>query len=302
MRSVICFRDLKCASLYFDHVLPVAFRQMMGTGSDIVTDFPEPIPSRALINIVFDKAADEGPTRYTDFGRIVDSWGEFSQDSHAYWPSASTSSSVADYGVLEEAYLRNHSLPGHPPLRRMFSEYAASVGIVGPDVLLPTNRNETAGSIDDPVVRLCMLPLIDTTRATWDQILEIRSDSEARVRLQRLRAFAETNYQSKTITYIEDDLSSRIEEYERASRKHGFDLVTGSLSTLLDSSNLQATAAATLAAAVLGGPVLAASAAACIELGKFTLEFAKRKRTMQDWASAHPLAYLIELQAATSEA
>ena len=184
MRSVICFRDLKCASLYFDRVLPIAFRQMKGTGSDIVTEFPEPIPSRALINIVFDKTPDGGAIRYTDLGRIVDSWGEFSQDSHAYWPSDTASSIVADYGLLEEAYLHKHSLSGHEPLRRLFAEYANPLGIINPDVLLPVDRSEATESQEDSLVRLCMLPLIDAGRASWDQILEVRSDAEARVRLQ----------------------------------------------------------------------------------------------------------------------
>lgn len=301
MRNVICFRDLKCASLYFDRVLPIAFRRMEGTGSDIVTTFPEPIPSRALINIVFDKLPDEGAARYKDFGRIVDSWGDFSKDSFAYWPTLPGSSELFDYGMLENAYLHNACLSGHLPVRRLFANYAASVGITRPDVLLPTYQTELAGSQEDPLVRLCMVPLIDADRASWDQILEIRSDPLARIKLQRLRAFAETNYTARSIAYIEDDLSSRIDEYARASKKHGFELVTGSLSTLLDSSNIQATAAATLAAAIVGGPVLAVSAAACIELGKFTLEFARKKRAMQDWATTHPLAYLFELKASTNE-
>lgn len=302
MRSAICFRDLKQASLYFDRVLPVAFRKMAGTGSDIVVDFPEPVPSRALINIVLDKRPDEGPRRYKDFGLVVDSWDDFRKAGQAYWPPTAESSLTADYGSLEQAYLNDMTAAGNPSLRSLFAEYAASVGIVRPDILLPSDGAEVVPPTGDPVVKLSQIPLVDAGRASWDQILELRSDPGSRIRLQRLRAFAEANYANKSISYIEDDLSSRIEDYEQASKKHGFELVTGSLSTLLDSANLQATAGATLAAAIVGGPLLAVTAATCIELSKFTLEFAKRRHAMTNWASSHPLAYMIELQAIASEA
>ena len=302
MRTVICFRDLKQAALYFDRVLPIDFRKMAGTGSDIVVDFPEPVPSRALINIVFDKKPEEGDSRYEDFGTIVENWDEFRQDSHAYWSPGTISALPSTPSPLEAAYLRDARAPGSQSLRRLFATYAAAIGIVKPDILVPSDGANAGTASDDPVVRMSQLQLVNTARASWDQILDLRSDQEARVKLQRLRAFAETNYANKTTAYIEDDLSSRVDDYERASKKHGFELVTGSLSTLLDSSNLQAAAGATLAAAIIGGPVVAATAAVCIELGKFSLEFARRKNDITDWKNSHPLAYLIEARAAAGEA
>jgi len=155
---------------------------------------------------------------------------------------------------------------------------------------------------EDSIVRLAGLPLINAANAPWEQILQIRCDVEARTRLQRLRAFADTSYQGRSASFIEDDLSARIDEYEQASRKHGFELVTGSLSTLLDSSNLQAAAGASLAAAFVGGPIAAVSVAVCIEMAKFSLEFGKRKRVIADWQQMHPLAYLIETRAPRNEA
>lgn len=302
MRAVVCFQDLKTASLHFDRVLPVAFQRMAGTGNDIVTEFPDPVPSRALINIVFDKAADEGSERYTEFGRIIDGWDEFRQDTHAYWRASTKRPDSADYAALEEAYLLNATAPGSKPLRHFFARYAASLGITSPDVLLPTFSGSYPTANEDPVVRLSQVQLVDANRASWEQILALRSDAQARLRLQRLRAFAETNYTGKSISYVEDDLASRIDEYEQARKKHGFEVITGSLSALLDANNLHAAVGATLAAAILGGPLAAMSAAACIELGKFSLEFAKRKRTMVDWATSHPLAYLVETKALADEA
>lgn len=294
MRTVLCFRDLKTASLYFDRVLPIAFRQMAGTGGDIVTEFPEPVPSRALINVVFDKTPELGAKRYTDFGRVIDGWDAFIKNAHPYLAQPEAWSTETDYDVLADAYIRNATVPGSRPLRNLFADYASSLGITHPDVLLPWTNATSQSADEDPVISLARLPLIDAAGASWEQIVELRNDREARTRLQRLRAFAQTNYQGKPVTFIEDDLSARINEYELASKKHGFDLVTGSLTTLLDSTNLQATAGAALAAAVVGGPITALSTAVCIELARFSLEFSKRRRVMSDWFNSHPLAYLIE--------
>ncbi|WP_154641307.1 hypothetical protein [Burkholderia cenocepacia] len=294
MRTVLCFRDIKAASLYFDRVLPVAFMKMTGTGNDIVTEFPEPVPSRALINIVFDKTSERGAGRYTDLGRVIDSWHSFAKEARPYLSQSSRSSNEFAYDVLAGAYIRNAAALGSRPLRDLFADYATSLGIKQMDVLLPSTDPAAQNADEDAVVSLCHLSLIDAERASWEQIEELRSDQQARTRLQRLRAFAQTNYQGKPVSYIEDDLSARIEEYELASSKHGFDLVTGTLSTLLDSTHLQATVGAALAAAIVGGPIAAVSTAACIELGKVSLEFSKRKRVMADWHKSHPLAYLIE--------
>jgi hypothetical protein len=294
MHTVLCFRDLKTASLYFDRILPVAFMKMVGTGKDIVTEFPEPVPSRALINMVFDKTPERGAGRYTDLGKVIDSWDSFIKEARPYLSQSSQSSSEFEYDVLAGAYIRDAVTPGSRPLRNLFADYATSLGIKQLDVLLPSTDPASQSADEDAVISLCHLSLIDAERASWEQIEELRSDRQARTRLQRLRAFAQTNYQGKPVSYIEDDLSARIDEYELASNKHGFDLVTGTLSTLLDSTHLQATVGAALAAAIVGGPIAAMSTAACIELAKVSLEFSKRKRVMVDWHKSHPLAYLIE--------
>lgn len=270
---------------------------MRGTGSDLVVEFPEPIPSRALINVVFDKVASEGSERFTDLGRVVDGWDFFRKGAYAYLELHKDSSIEKDYKSLLDAYLQDAIKPGSAPIRKLFAEYARSMGFHHPGVLLPSVESAPDVKHEDAVVALCNLQLIDAERAPWEQIVETRSDADARARLQRLRAFAQTNYQGKPTSFIEDDLSSRIDEYHQVASKHGFELVSGTLSALLDSSTLLSAAGASLAAAYLGGPTTALSAAVCVELGKASLEFARKKRVMVDWAKTHPLAYLIETMA-----
>lgn len=294
MRSVVCFKDLKTAALYFDRVVPVAFRQMSGTGSDIVTSFPEPIPAAALVDIVFDRAPSTRDEHYTLFGQVVDGWGDFANRVQRYRTRRFNSSLHDAYEDLHEAYLRNAAIEGLGPVRHHFSEFAVSLGVRASAVLIPSSASAD-GADDDPIVRVAGLGLVDTSRASWEQILELRRDSKSRVQLQRLRSFLTEQYSGKSLAFVEDDLAQRISQYEDARRKHGFELVTGSISALLDASNLQAATAASLAAAIIGGPWLGASAATLIEVGKASLEFAKRRRTMVDWQSNHELAYIVEL-------
>ncbi|NRF68994.1 hypothetical protein HLB44_18530 [Aquincola sp. S2] len=145
------------------------------------------------------------------------------------------------------------------------------------------------------------MELINTASASWEQIIEVRQDGESRRRLQRLRAFLDEKYAGKSLAFVEDDLASRLDEYDQARRKHGFDTATGSLSALVDAQSLQAAASAGIATALLGGPWVGASSAAIVELGKVAIEFAKRKRAMVDWQASHPLAYLVELQRVSNE-
>ena len=76
------------------------------------------------------------------------------------------------------------------------------------------------------------LSLIDTSKASWGQIIEIRN-------LKNLRLFFFSNYQDKPGDFVKDDLLKRIDEYDSARKKHGFDLKATSMLTLLKSKNLQ---------------------------------------------------------------
>lgn len=297
MRSVICFKDLKQAALYFDRVLPVAFKIMSGTGTDIVFEFPDHVPSKALVEIVFGSNVVEKEDRYTLIGRIVDNWDTFAKQTYPYRMGLKNSRDD-DYEDLHHAYLSNECTQSAGPIRDHFKSYAESLGIRNTDVLLPA-LGSNSSEIEDPIVTLAGLNLVDVTKASWDQIVELRQDQESQRKLQRLRAFLANNYTGKSLSYIEDDLGRCLDDYEQGRRKHGFETVTASMSVLLDSSSLHAALAAGVGASLLGGPTVGLSSAAAIEVGKVAIEFAKRRRQMVDWQRSHDFAYLIDIQAKT---
>src|SRR5450759_1334874 len=189
MRCVVSFGDLKQAALYFDRALPVAFKRAQGTGDDIVFEFPEHIPSRALISLVFGEHDLPEPNRFKRIGQILNQWSDFRQRTGQFRNNHLVPSIEDDYEDLRTAYLRNLVAPDSTPVREHFRSYATALGLECSDVLLPSSGREPLGNGDEPVLVLSRLNLIDTTRASWDQIVELRKDAIARAKLQRLRAF-----------------------------------------------------------------------------------------------------------------
>lgn len=297
MTSVVCFKDVKQSALYFDRILPVSFRRMQGMGTDIVFEFPERIPSRAMISIVFDDNSinDSDRQRYNAIGQVIDQWDAFRKKTSEYWHRSSNSSLGENYDDLSVAYLENRNHQKHGPIRAHFQKYALSLGLKSSDILLPADVESESGPLE-AVLSLANLELIDVRQASWDQIIEVRNDIESRKKLQRLRVFLANNYSNKSSSYIEDDISNGLEDYSIACKKHGFDTVVSSLSIILDSKNIQSVAAAGIGAAFFGGPMAGLSSVAAIELGKFAIEFSKQRRAMIDWQATHNLAYLVDIE------
>lgn len=298
MRAAVCFDNLKQAALYFDRVIPVSLRKAGGTGTDFEFYFPERIPSRAIINIIFDDESINSTDnqRYTALGKILDSWDEFTKSISPFKYHTAERSTDESYKLLRAAYLENHSLPNIGTIRSYFQKYAKALGVSNSDVLVPSSQKSVGVESEVQTLSFTGLELIDVNQASWGQIIEIRNDKESRKKLQKLRAFLNKNYTNKSASFIEDDISSKLYDYEIVRRKHGFDAVSSSISLLLDSKNIQAVAAAGIGAAFFGGPLVGISSVAAIELSTFAIEFAKRRKTMEDWQSSHEFAYLIELE------
>ena len=169
MRTVVCFRDVKNAALYFDRILPVAFRSLRGTGTDIITEFPEPIPSRALVNVVFDRSPRSDDGNLLALARLINSWDSFTKQIRPYRSSRVKSSTEDYYEDLYDAYLANSSAPDGTPIRTHFQNYAGKLAMGPLSVLLPSVQKSTGEiSEEDSVATLAGLSLIDVKNASWD--------------------------------------------------------------------------------------------------------------------------------------
>lgn len=67
------------------------------------------------------------------------------------------------------------------------------------------------------------IPLIDTSKASWEQIFELRKNTRALGKLRKLKIFLQDDYQGKEKDYIENDLAMRLDKYSDVCRDHGLE-------------------------------------------------------------------------------
>lgn len=295
--SAVCFEDLKTAALYFDSVIPVSFRSLqgMGEGNDVLLKLPEDIPGEALVNLLFSNdACNNSRDKWTYIGRYIDAWDGFIKAIHPA-RTQHVNSEFDDYGDVKRLYLDDAPLDANSSVRKEFKKLAQKLGKSYSTVLLPADQNDAGGAPYGALV-LSGLALVDASKASWEQIIEFRKDVDSCRKLRNLRLFFQNSYQGKTSSYVVDDLSRRIDEYDSARKRMGFEAVTGSISALLDAKSLQAAAAAGIAASFVGGPLTGISSAVFVEIGNMALTFAKQRFSIKNFENSHDLAYLIKIK------
>ena len=166
--------------------------------------------------------------------------------------------------------------------------------------ILPEERLRTSDAkIDDISVMLSGIELIDTKSATWEQIIEFRDSEEAKTKLRNLRLFLQSNYVGKSRQYIEDDFGKRMDDYASVVKEFGFDVKMSALTFISNSKNIQTFGTASLAAALLGEPVLASASLAAgigLEVLKATIEFSQKKHAFEKLKGEHELSYIIDFK------
>ncbi|HHG4593930.1 TPA: hypothetical protein ACPWFJ_004100 [Pseudomonas aeruginosa] len=296
-QNAVCFENLKQAAVYFDHVIPVAFRFMrgQGEGSDVAIEIPEEISGSILVNLVFGFTPNSNTEKWTRLGKFIDTWEAFAKAIHQARDRFSNS-----YEDVKRIYLDDAPVGTTSSVRAEFRKFTAALGKNYSSVLLPTNTVQENHGSAYTTLTLARIPFVDTSNATWEQVLELRSDSEAKRKLRNLRLFLHENYRDNSPAFISDDLHRRIEEFQAARRKHGFEMVTGSISALFDAKSLQAAAASALAGTLFGGPIGALTSAVTVEIGSVALEAAKRIYAIKDFENSHELAFLFHANKALS--
>src|SRR5665647_433395 len=225
--TAVCFENFKEAALYFDRVLPLNMGRMQGDPDvgDILVGYPESVPSAALSHLV--DGVEGNTITYSHATRVIElfgvKWGEFARQAEPYaklWfpdhRNGEDQNVEDEYRKLQKAYLADASVGDGPSVRQIFHDYAESLGHGEFCVVLPATQ-ECAGSQSDPSITLSRLNLIDATQADWRQIIEVRKDVQSHRKLARLRLFIHNNYSGCSFSYIEDDLSRRLEEYEQVT-------------------------------------------------------------------------------------
>ena len=290
--SAISFNDTKTAALYFDRVIPIEFKVMRGTSDGIICEIPDTVEIDVLAQLIF----GENSPRHRIISYLDDHWSPMMNQIRPLIKDPLPSQHPDAYKELKSLYLSDASAPEIGSVRNTFRKFAKDLGIDSFSVLLPEKADTESFSQAYSCLTTTNLPLVETTNATWEQIMELRSDVDSRKKLRRLRLFFLDNYTDKSHDYIKDDLHQRLDDYESARKKHGFDAVMSSLSILLDANSLQAAAVAGLTTGLFGGPLVGITTGAAVELGKVLIELSKKQAEIRNLSSGHELGYIINAQ------
>ena len=166
------------------------------------------------------------------------------------------------------------------------------------------NRYFDSGSSQAIEIHVTRLPIIDTSLLEWDQLLEIKTDSRSLAKLRRLRTFLFERYKNKDDQYVQDSILKTLNDYHETCRRHGITTTLSTLQLLLDSKSLIGALGISLLGVLSGNPAATAISLAggsIIEIGKMSIHIAEKKLEFESFKSNHELAYLIDIQTATTD-
>ena len=288
---------VKTASLFFDHVIPLSFWEYP---PEIFPPEFHPGRDRAsytafragLLDIVEKTGGETMINRHPQLNQFEQQFDGFIHELFPHHRPVSVDPVRGDPHIAD-VYLQNAA-----GAREQISRGLAGMGLEQVPLLVPDGALLcTNTTLSDVTITLARMPLIDMSKASWEQILEFRNNPLSIGKLRRLRLFLYDNYSGKSSQYIQDAMLRDIEAYMSCCIEHGFEFKTGVLSTILDSKTLLTTGIITLVAFLFGGPstgCITAAIGSSIEIGKVLLTIADKKHSLAQVKDSHPLAYIIE--------
>lgn len=104
--------------------------------------------------------------------------------------------------------------------------------------------------------------------------MQFRDDEDSQGKYKRFTHWLDKNMVGKSQSFIEDEISIRLENYEQALKKHGIKTILGTIQEALDGKYLLSAGALTLA----GHPALGAG----LIIGKILVKLAQTKLDFDD--------------------
>ncbi len=126
------------------------------------------------------------------------------------------------------------------------------------------------------------IPIVLDKYTTWEQVLEFRSDRDATRKYRDLRLWLRDGLNSESIGHATDIIGQKIDNYEWAIKRHGFQTITGTLSQLFDLKKTMITTGAATASSALGGPVWGAITGGLFFTAQICVSLANRMIKLED--------------------
>lgn len=137
---------------------------------------------------------------------------------------------------------------------------------------------------DNQVVIACLgnLEIVDEDELTWEQVIEFRADKNSREKYRHFLHWIDKKMVGKSRAFIEDEISIRLEDYERAIKKHGIKTVIGTIEETLDGKYLLGASGIAGSLTLAGHPTLGVLAAGLLIGGKIGVKLMQTKLDFDD--------------------
>lgn len=158
--------------------------------------------------------------------------------------------------------------------------------------------HESPTGIEVTLIAIHNMPLIDTSKAEWPQILEIRKDIECINLLRDMRLWYTKNLSDMTYEQVQDTIASLMEKAERAMKKHQDDLGRGIITSVVNSTELKVLAPIAFEAFRTGQSTVGTLTAAGSVLWEAAKYWVKRSQLRADFTynQMHSeMAYIFEV-------
>jgi len=204
-----------------------------------------------------------------------------SQGEIAYWSYALAALAAQSVGVDIDLFKdsRNEEIKSgaeRENLRFLSDEITNVIG-VAPTLIYEHTTNQTRefprGKTEILMAAIADIKLVEESELSWEQVMEFRRDSDARIKYRRLVRWLDNELQSKPAEEVQELIAFRLDDYEWAIKKHGFKAALGSMSCLIDPKFLGAASAGVIAATLAGGGNWAALTAMMLVVGRALITF-----------------------------
>jgi hypothetical protein len=293
--TVICFGSAKNALLYFDYVIPMnwlfeAIEHVSETQADNIDTAFSGLPTANEIwppVLLNNRRFAKSYNRLWKASSLVGFKRERMEDGLPPWDEDDEMWTVFSPKQYDNAEGRWNTM-----FRAFISEYGLhNVPFDYVDLEATKPKTENA----QVALSLAGLKIVDPARCSWEKLREFRLDKESRDGLRRLRLFAFEKYSGKDLSFIEDDLMTKVEDYDRVVRKWGLETTESAVTSFTESKAAVAGMAGAIIAIMGGHPGISAAAligAGTLALGKVSVQIAKKSLELQTAAANNPVSYV----------
>lgn len=244
------------------------------------------------IEEIFDTLFDlQGHARYTDeYSRAAFVNADYVL--HQYYPIqlAATAAELQSNRITF-----GNSKPAHDQLDWLVRSFGDSAyALMCPEIGMDHDCGSFASDFEVSI-ELSKFPLIDERKLSWDQVVEIRRNPEARRRILRLEKFVFELMKAAAAPdqSIADQLEVSLEDHVNALKEHGISSSSSLISAVLDVRPITSALAAAVPGALANwGALATVGPAATIYVSNIAAQFFRSRRLQGSFLKRQPLTFL----------